>query len=335
MYYVIISGGGGFLGLNLTKALLNSERELGIIILDNFKTSSRENVQEISESFPNRIHLYEVDVTKWREFSFLLHFEFPIKEIYHFASIASPKLYSQFPMETLEAGYSGTKNLLELAASLPSKPRFIFASSSEVYGQPLVHPQGEDYYGNVNSYGTRSCYDESKRVGETLVWIYNKTRGVDTRIVRIFNTYGPYMNLDDGRIVTEIIKSYIKRTPLKIFGDGNQTRCFSYVDDTISSIITIMKADSSIKGINDPINVGSDIEITVNQLVELFQVITGSQLEKEYVSIDKDDPLLRKPLLTRLNEIYWATNGTHKVFTPIQRGFSDTFTYFLKKNKNP
>jgi UDP-glucuronate decarboxylase len=276
MKTILIAGGGGFIGLNLTKRLLTiGDPDIQIVILDNFKTSSRKNLEKIcGDSSPERIDVFDVDITKASELDFLKTMYTCITEIYHLASIASPVGYSQFPLETLEAGYTGTKNLLDLAASLDSKPRFLFASSSEVYGQPLVHPQPESYYGNVNPYGTRSCYDTSKRVGETLVWIYHNTStegdgnrpcsgdlrstlpptdSVDTRIVRIFNTYGPYMSLNDGRIVTEIIKAAINGTVLKIFGDGNQTRCFSYIDDTIDSILTVMESNYT-----DPVNVGND-----------------------------------------------------------------------------
>lgn len=328
---VLITGGAGFLGVNLARYLLSEDPCCRrVVILDNFRTSSRENVHSLSKEFPGRVDLFQVDITRKEEMEFLvdLYWEEPISHIYHLASIASPPLYSKFPLETLECGYTGTKVLLQLIIKMPLKPRLLFASSSEVYGQPQVHPQREDYYGNVNPYGNRSCYDESKRVGETLIRIYKELYNLDTRIVRIFNTYGPYMNLDDGRIVTEIIRSYIRNKPLKIFGDGNQTRCFNYVDDTVRSIITVMRGDC-----DSPVNVGSDTEISVNSLVETFEVIIGRRLEKEYIHIDKDDPLLRKPDLTRLKEIYWNVKKTHPEFTPIQRGLSDTLEYFLQLTK--
>lgn len=325
---IVVAGGAGFLGINLSRYLLSEDPCCRrVVILDNFKTSSRKNVENLSKEFPGRIDLFSVDVTKKDELQFLvdLYWDEPISEIYHLASIASPPLYSQFPLETLQCGYTGTKNLLDLILKMPLKPRFLFASSSEVYGQPQVHPQKEDYYGNVNSYGNRSCYDESKRVGETLIKIYKDQYNLDTRIVRIFNTYGPYMNLDDGRIVTEIIHSYIRNRPLQIFGDGNQTRCFNYVDDTIRSIVIVMRSDYS-----DPVNIGSDTEISINRLVEMFEVIIGRRIEKKYLNIDKDDPLLRKPDLTLLGEIYWKSKRTHPQFTPIQRGLSETLEYFLQ-----
>lgn len=329
---ILITGGAGFLGINLARYLLSEDPCCRrVVILDNFRTGSRKNVESLSKEFPQQVDLFQVDITKEEEIHFLvdLYWEEPISQIYHLASIASPPLYSQFPLETLQCGYTGTKVLLDLILKMPLKPHFLFASSSEVYGQPLVHPQSEDYYGNVNPYGNRSCYDESKRVGETLVRIYNEIYNLETRIVRIFNTYGPFMNLDDGRIVTEIIRSYIRNQPLRIFGDGNQTRCFNYVDDTVRSMVTVMGSDYS-----GPVNIGSDTEISINCLVKTFEVIIGRRIEKKYLDIDKDDPLLRKPDLTLLGDIYWKSKRTHPQFTPIQRGLSETLEYFLQLTGN-
>jgi nucleoside-diphosphate-sugar epimerase len=295
---ILITGGSGFLGSHLVKNLLLVEPNIRICILDNFITSSKRNLNELTSKFPDQIDIFQVDITKTNDLQFLIDLYPQIDEIYHMASIASPPLYSKFPLETLEVGYTGTKNLLDLIVKHYPLCKFLFASSSEVYGQPLVHPQSESYYGNVNPYGNRSNYDESKRVGETLCWIYNKHYMVNTRIVRIFNTYGPGMNLDDGRIITEIVKSHIKGTTLCIFGDGNQTRCFNWVDDTIDGILTVMKSNYAL-----PVNVGSENEISINKLIQIFQKVTGQILDVEYSLIDKDDPLKRKPDLTTLKKL--------------------------------
>ena len=315
---ILITGGSGFLGYNLVKNLMENQKDIQICILDNFITSSKKNLNALSLKFPDKIDFFQVDITKMNDLQFLTDLYPRIDEIYHMASIASPPLYSQFPLETLEVGYTGTKNLLDLIVKYYPSCKFLFASSSEVYGQPLIHPQSESYYGNVNPYGNRSCYDESKRVGETLCWIYNKHYNIDTRIVRIFNTYGPGMKLDDGRIITEIIKSHIKGSPLRIFGDGTQTRCFNWVHDTINGILTVMKSDYTL-----PVNVGSEMEITINELIQIFQKVTGQLLDVEYSLIDKDDPLKRKPDLTTLKKL----NPNFKT-TPLEYGLQETLLYF-------
>lgn len=297
MKTILVTGGTGFLGSWLVKKLVKENKDpVQICVLDNFATSSKDNINGIE----GQIDFFQVDITKKNEIQFLVDLYPQIDEIYHMASIASPPRYSQFPLETLETGYTGTKVLLDLIVKYYPNCKFLFASSSEVYGQPLVHPQSESYYGNVNPYGNRSCYDTSKRVGETLCWIYNKHYNVNTRIVRIFNTYGPGMSLDDGRIVTEIVKAYKTGRPLEVFGDGTQTRCFNWVGDTIDGILVVMNSDYT-----SPVNVGSDNEISINQLIQIFQKITGTLLDVRYSLIDKDDPLKRKPdlrLLKRLSK---------------------------------
>jgi nucleoside-diphosphate-sugar epimerase len=295
MKTILVTGGTGFLGSWLVKKLVKENQDpVQICILDNFATSAKDNINGIE----GQIDFFQVDITKREEIQFLTDLYPQIDEIYHMASIASPPRYSQYPLETLEAGYTGTKVLLDLIVKHYPRCKFLFASSSEVYGQPLVHPQSESYYGNVNPYGNRSCYDTSKRVGETLCWIYNKHYNVNTRIVRIFNTYGPGMSLDDGRIVTEIVKSYKTGSPLIVFGDGNQTRCFNWVEDTIEGILVVMNNDYT-----GPVNVGSDNEISINELIQIFQKITGILLYVRYSLIDKDDPLKRKPDLTLLRKL--------------------------------
>lgn len=318
---IVVTGGAGFLGVHLIRHLL-ADKSISqrICVIDNLKTSSKKELNKLSQEHPDQIDFFEGDVTKWEAVAILLDFYETIDEIYHMASIASPPLYTKAPLETLDVGYTGTKNLLDLIVKHYPKCKLLFASSSEVYGQPLVHPQTEEYYGNVNPYGNRSAYDESKRVGETLLWIYNKTKGVDTRIVRIFNTYGPGMSLSDGRIITEMIRCYLYRKPLRVLGHGNQTRCFNYVKNTVSDIITVMKSDYT-----SPVNIGSDNEITINELVNTFQQITGSLLDIQNSLLDKDDPLKRKPdlkVITNLRE-------TQLNNVSLENGLQSTLLYFL------
>ena len=245
-----------------------------------------------------------------------------INEIYHVASLASPPFYKKYPLETLDVGYIGTKNVLELCKHYNCK--LLYSSTSEVYGDALEHPQRETYYGNVNTVGFRSAYDESKRVAETLVYTYTELYDLNTRIIRIFNTYGPHMMIGDGRIVTEIIRCMLLGKPLTIYGDGEQTRSLNYVSDTIGMMVKVM--ESTYKS---PINIGSDKEITMNHLVEVAKSVykklfkKESNLKVEYAQIDKDDPKVRRPDLTLNKEILGESNKVS-----LETGLAATLMYF-------
>jgi UDP-glucuronate decarboxylase len=239
-----------------------------------------------------------------------------IDEIYHLASIASPPKYKKYPIETLNVNVLGTKNMLDLAVKNGAK--FLLTSTSEVYGDPLEHPQKESYFGNVNTVGSRSCYDESKRCAETYVYEYRRKYfdGVkgDFKICRIFNTYGPYMDIDDGRVITNIIKRIIENKSIIIYGDGSQTRSFCYIDDMIDGILSLM--DSNISG---PINLGNpDTECTMNELVSIFETVIGFKYIKTHEPRTENDPMLRKPdiqiarKLLGFNPTIGLEEGLHK-----------------------
>jgi UDP-glucuronate decarboxylase len=324
MYTVLVSGGGGFIGKNLVKHLLSCT-DFEIIVIDNFISSVKTDFCTLFEN-DSRVKLIIGDITLQRVIDQVKDTHLKIDYIYHLASIASPTFYKRFPKKTLDVGYLGTKNMLELTKHY--KCKFLFTSTSEVYGDPLEHPQKETYFGNVNCYGERSMYDESKRVAEALVFSYRKIYSLDTRIVRIFNTFGPYMNIHDGRIVTEIAKSLILGFPLTIHGNGEQTRSLCYVDDTIKMMVSVMNSSAS-----DPINIGNDIEMTINELVKLscqvFEKITNQSIHStiKYSHKTQDDPQKRKPCL----DLYYKNISAH-AFVPLHVGIRNTLLYFYNKN---
>jgi nucleoside-diphosphate-sugar epimerase len=326
---VLITGGAGFIGFNLLQTMISGNYADKYIIIDTGITSDTEKLTEyIQNNKYDNINFIHGDCCDTNLVDTIQETYTQIDEIYHLASIASPPLYKKFPLETLDVGYIGTKNMLELCKYYNA--RFLFASTSEVYGDALVHPQHENYYGNVNCFGARSSYDESKRVGETLCYTYRQLHNLDIKIVRIFNTYGPHMSLYDGRIVTEIIRALLLNTTLKIFGDGTQTRSLCYVDDTVNAILRLMNTD-----FNEPINVGSDIEISINELVTVCERVYSrnyptecSNINREYVTdnLDRDDPKVRRPDLTLNRSILGEQSRT-----PLEVGISKTIRYFSKK----
>lgn len=335
---ILISGGAGFIGFNLIKYFvktnLSNLNDLLIIVADNCLTGNKERLINYinNNNLHDTIHFHELDICKDDFNDFIMNNYHQIHEIYHLASIASPKYYKIFCIQTLDVGYIGTKNLLELAyhykynQSLNCK--ILLASTSEIYGDPNISPQNENYYGNVNTYGQRSNYDESKRIAETLFYTYNKNYLVDTRIVRIFNTYGPYMSLKDGRIVTETINALLTKNDLVIFGDGNQTRSLNYIDDTINMMINVMD-----KGNDQPINIGNTDEMSINSLVNIIQKVYNinfmdDKLNIIYTSIDKDDPKIRKPCLKKYIDLF----GEIK-YTSLEQGIFNTLDYFWKLYK--
>lgn len=279
---VLVTGGAGFLGSHLCDALLG--RGAAVLCADNLSTGRKANIGHLI-GVPGFEYL-EADVTSGLD----LPGRFDV--VAHLASPASPPQYLRLPLETLAAGSTGTENALRIAAR--DGARFILASTSEVYGDPEVHPQPEDYWGNVNPIGPRSVYDEAKRFSEALTSAYRRERGLDTGIVRIFNTYGPRMSSGDGRIVTNFISQALTGRPLTIYGDGSQTRSFCYVDDLVRGIVKMI--DSAQAG---PINLGNPEEFTVAEFADLVLRITGSDCGVEYRPLPIDDPVRRRPDITR------------------------------------
>jgi dTDP-glucose 4,6-dehydratase len=320
---ILITGGAGFLGCNLVKYLLSTS-DVRIVVVDNFITSNCANIRNVIKDSEERVDIREYDICTPMFVDYFTSTYEEINEIYHLASLASPVAYQKYPLQTLDVGYLGTKNVLELCKYYTGC-KALYTSTSEVYGDALEHPQKESYYGNVNTVGERSSYDESKRIGETLVYTYRKLYGIDTRIVRIFNTYGPYMNIDDGRIVTEIVKSLLYGTTLRIFGDGKQTRSLCYVDDTIRMMVQVMQGTY-----NSPINIGSDQETTINDLVkqcvrvylDIYPQLPSLRVMN--VERDCDDPKIRRPCL----DTYTSILGTQS-FTSLYQGLRRTMLYFV------
>ena len=328
---IIITGGGGFLGFNLLQKLVDFKRADQYIIVDNFITSNPNPVRKYTNNASN-FFLLERDIC---DHSTIETIKRQLKstntnscEIYHLASLASPPFYKRLPVETLDVGYIGMKNLLELCVwckDIHIDAKLLYTSTSEVYGDALEHPQKETYYGNVNSFGERSCYDVSKRIGETLIYTYNKLHNLDTRIVRIFNTYGPHMSISDGRIVTEIMRCMILGKPLTIFGDGSQTRSLSFVDDTLMMLLRVMDSEYLF-----PVNIGNETEVSINELVDIARAVYERQFQHvpnfdvRYSTIDKDDPKVRRPDLS----LYKSIVDTDPPATPLETGLLRTLLYF-------
>jgi nucleoside-diphosphate-sugar epimerase len=286
MSRVVVTGGAGFLGSHLCARFL--DRGDDVVCVDNLITGRRENVAHL-QSNPG-FSLSDADISQpW-------DVKGGVDGVLNFASPASPIDYARVPLETLMAGTFGTFHAVELARRKGA--RFMQASTSEVYGDPLVHPQTEEYRGNVNPIGPRSIYDEAKRVGETYTMAYHRERGVDTRIVRIFNTYGPRMRKDDGRAIPAFLTQALSGVPLTVFGDGSQTRSLCYVDDLIDGIERLWDSDHT-----QPVNLGNPAELSVLHLAELILEVTGSDSAIEYRALPEDDPLRRRPDITKARSI--------------------------------
>ncbi len=287
---VVVTGGAGFLGSHLCDALM--ARGDAVVCVDNFATGRLENIAHLLGR--DGFGLIEADVSAG------LDVPGPADVVAHLASPASPPDYLRLPLETLAAGSRGTENAARLAGR--SGARFVLALTSEVYGDPAVHPQPEDYWGNVNPIGPRSVYDESKRFAEALTTAYREARGLNTGIIRIFNTYGPRMSAGDGRIVTNFITQALNGDPLTIYGDGSQTRSFCYVDDLIRGIVAMI--DSAERG---PVNLGNPAEFTVADFARLVLRVTGSSSQVEHRPLPVDDPARRCPVITRARQaLGWA-----------------------------
>src|SRR5436305_10459262 len=282
----VVTGGAGFLGSHLVELLL--ERGHKVIAIDNLVTGSSDNVAHLAGD--RHLRFIHQDVT---EFIFL---DGPVDYVWHFASPASPIDYAELPIQTLKVGSLGTHKALGLAKH--KRARFLLASTSEIYGDPLVHPQSEDYWGNVNTIGPRGCYDEAKRFAEAMTMAYHRTHEVETRIVRIFNTYGPRMRINDGRVVPAFISQALKNKPITVFGEGKQTRSFCYYADLIEGIYRLMMSNT-----NDPVNIGNPTELTMLQFAEEIIRVTGSRSKIVFKPLPQDDPKQRKPNIAKAKKI--------------------------------
>ena len=286
---ILITGGAGFIGANLTNRLLDLGHE--ILCVDNFLTGSKENLKPFASN--PRFELLRHDIN--------IPLRVEVDGIFNLACPASPVQYQKNPVQTLTTNVLGSINILELAKSL--KVRVLQASTSEIYGDPLVHPQPEEYYGNVNTVGERSCYDEGKRVAETLFMDYHRQYKTQIKIARIFNTYGPRMNLKDGRVVSNFIVQALQNKPITIYGDGTQTRSFCYVDDLINGLLKLAFSQADVTG---PINLGNPVEFTMLTLAERVIQLTNSRSSLVFQELPSDDPLQRKPSIDRaVSQLNW------------------------------
>ena len=306
----MITGGAGFIGSHLCERLLNEANE--VVCLDNFFTGRKQNISHLLDN--KNFELVRHDVTE--------PIMFEVDQIYNLACPASPVHYQYNPVKTVKTSVMGMINMLGLAKRV--KARILQASTSEVYGDPLIHPQTEDYFGNVNPIGLRSCYDEGKRVAETLMMDYHRQNKVDTRIVRIFNTYGERMLENDGRVVSNFIVQALRGEELTVYGDGSQTRSFCYVSDLIEGIIKLMNAEAN--DIHLPVNLGNPGEFTMNELANEVADATGKEIKIKYLALPQDDPKQRKPNIDRATKLL---NWEPKV--PLADGLKKTVAYFAER----
>lgn len=306
MKRVLITGAAGFLGSHLCDRFM--EEGFEVIGMDNLITGNLKNIEHL---FPEeRFSFYHHDVSKF------VHVSGELDYILHFASPASPIDYLKIPIQTLKVGAMGTHNLLGLAKE--KKARILVASTSEVYGDPMVHPQTEDYWGNVNPIGPRGVYDEAKRFQEAITMAYHRFHGLETRIVRIFNTYGPRMRLNDGRVLPAFIGQALRGEDLTVFGDGSQTRSFCFVDDLIEGIYRLLMSDYV-----EPVNVGNPDEISIRDFAEEIIKLTGTDQKVIYKPLPQDDPMQRQPDITRAREVLdWAPKVSRA------EGLKVTYAYF-------
>ena len=293
---IVVTGAAGFLGSHLTDRLLNQGHE--VIGIDSLVTGSLDNLKhlELNRAF----RFIKSDVTQY------IHVNGPVDRLYHFASPASPKDFLRMPVHILKVGALGTLNALGLAKAKGA--RMLLASTSEVYGDPLVHPQVEGYWGNVNPIGERSMYDEAKRFAEALTMSYHRQNQVETRIVRIFNTYGPRMRPDDGRVLPNFVRAALRGDPIPLYGDGMQTRSFCYMDDLLRGIMLLMESS-----IDEPVNIGNPEEITVRQFAEEIIELIGSSSKLEFRPLPKDDPTRRQPDISKAKkDLGWEPQITRR-----------------------
>ena len=308
----VVTGGAGFLGSHLCDHLLTKGYD--VLCLDNLLTGNTDNIAHLAGN--PRFKFVRHDVTEY------MFVEGPVHAVLHFASPASPVDYLEMPIQTLKVGSLGTHKALGLAKA--KKARFLLASTSEVYGDPLLNPQPESYWGNVNPIGPRGVYDEAKRFAEAMTLAYRRYHGLDTRIVRIFNTYGPRMRPQDGRVVSNFIVQALQKKPLTIYGEGNQTRSFCYVSDLINGIVRLLEVENS-KEVEMPVNIGNPEERTVRYLAELVLKLTGSSSTIVKEPLPTDDPRVRCPDITRAKKLLgWQPEYL------VDRGLGPTIDYFKR-----
>ena len=309
MARVMITGGADFIGSHLCERFLADGHD--VICVDNFITGNPDNIATLLQE--RRFSFIHQDVTQY------IYVKGPLDAILHFASPASPVDYLELPIQTLKVGSLGTHKALGLAKEKNS--RFLLASTSECYGDPLVHPQNEDYWGNVNPIGPRGVYDEAKRFAEAMTMAYHRTHGVQTRIVRIFNTHGPRMRLNDGRVVPNFIAQALRGEPMTVYGDGSQTRSFCYVSDLVEGIVRLLRSDYS-----GPVNCGNPAEVTILQFAERIKALTRSSSEIVFRPLPVDDPKQRQPDITRARTILgWEPK------VGLEEGLGHTIGYFRDK----
>jgi dTDP-glucose 4,6-dehydratase len=304
----LVTGAAGFIGSHLCEYLL--DRGFAVVGMDNLLTGDLANIEHLS----GREFLFiRHDVTNY------INLEGPLDLIFHFASPASPIDYLRVPIQTLKVGSLGTHNGLGLAKA--KKARFLLASTSEVYGDPKVHPQREDYWGNVNPVGPRGVYDEAKRFAEAMVMAYHRVHGVETRIVRIFNTYGPRMRIEDGRAIPAFLSQALRGQDVTVFGDGSQTRSLCYISDLVDGIFRLMTSSEP-----DPVNIGNPVEMTIGALAERIIALAGSRSQVVYRPLPVDDPRVRQPDITRARTLLgWEPR------VPLDEGLARTLEYFRRK----
>ncbi len=302
---ILITGGAGFIGSHLCEKLLKEGNE--VLSVDNYFTGRKSNIQHLLKN--PKFEMIRHDIVK--------EFRAEVDQIYNFACPASPVHYQYNAISTIKTNVMGTMNMLGLAKKV--RARILQASTSEVYGNPLEHPQKETYWGNVNTIGIRSCYDEGKRISETLCFDYNRQHKVDIRVIRIFNTYGPRMLANDGRVVSNFIVQALSGKDITIYGDGSQTRSFCYVDDLVNGIVSMMNQDS----FQGPVNLGNSDEFTVKELAELVIKLTKSKSKIIYNPLPQDDPTRRRPDLTLAKE-----KLGYKFTVPLVEGLKRTIKYF-------
>ena len=303
---VLVTGGSGFIGSHLCDRLIAEGND--VLCVDNFYSSTRENVAHLLDD--PRFELLRHDIT------FPLYVE--VDEIYHLACPASPVHYQRDPVQTTKTAVHGSINVLGLAKRTGAK--VLLTSTSEVYGDPLVHPQNEDYWGNVNPIGPRACYDEGKRAAETLFFDYWRQHNLEIKVVRLFNTYGPRMHPQDGRVVSNFVMSALTGSPVTLYGDGSQTRSFCYVDDLIAGLVAMMNTDASTTG---PINLGNPGEFTVKELAEMIVEKIPTTSPMEIRPLPQDDPVRRQPDITRAKQqLGWEPT------IPLDQGLDKTIAYF-------
>lgn len=317
MMRYLVTGGAGFIGSHIVAALMADPKN-HVTVLDNLFTGTKENIAEFLND-TQRFRFIEGDVCD--------PIDIPVDRIYHLACPASPPHYQYDPVRTISTCFRGTQNMLDLADKY--KARMVFTSTSEVYGDPEVHPQPETYWGYVNCRGPRSCYDEGKRAAETLCFCYVREKNVDVRTARLFNTYGPNMHPCDGRVVSNFIMQALENKDITIYGDGSQTRSFGYVDDTVRGLLSLMEVEpvGDLEGVEvrDPVNIGNPGEFTIKELADKVKEMVGSTAKIIYVDAAVDDPKQRKPDITVARKVLkWEPT------IPLEQGLAKTIPYFKK-----